>query len=99
MSEFVEPCFLPEWPLPPALSAVFSLLLESNVLSQGVDVVDEMPDAEMNVIRLTQSSRRLLCSSSRSGGFAVLCDEKASASGCCWRLRSLVPWRKGLQFS
>ena len=109
MSGFVGPCFLPELSPPPALTAVFSPLLKSNVLSEGVDVVDEMPHVEMNVIRRTQSSRRHLCSSTRSGGFAVLWKEKASASVCsarrrlrrvdaAWRLRSLVPWRKGFQF-
>ena len=98
MSEFVGPCFLPELSPPPALSAVFSPLLKINVLSEGVDEADEMPDARMDVIRSTQSSRRHLRSSSRSGGFAVVCDEKASRSGCCLAPAILGALAKGPSF-
>jgi hypothetical protein len=90
VSEFVGPCFLPELSPLPAPNAVFSPLVKSNVLSEGVDELDESPDVEMNVIRATESPRRHLRSSTWSGGFGVLRDEESSASGC-WLAVAIRP--------
>jgi hypothetical protein len=52
VSDLVGASFLPEFPLPAALSIAFSPLLNTNVLSEWVDECDETWKGEMNVIRL-----------------------------------------------